>query len=76
MVNIKEFIERLIRNTKEAEVVIDGWIENALKRFKLPRKDDLDSMEQKIKELEEKLHQLEGKSAEENEVSDSEDTAI
>ena len=59
MIAIREFVEKLIRNTKDAEALIDEWIEGALRRFKLPTKSDLDVLEQKISELENKINQLE-----------------
>jgi polyhydroxyalkanoate synthesis regulator phasin len=59
MLGIREFVEKLIRNTKDAEAVIDEWIDGALKRFKLPTRSDLEVLEQKISELENKINQLE-----------------
>ena len=61
MIGIREFVEKLVRNTKDAEAVIDEWIDAGLKRFKLPTKGDLDILEQKISELENKINQLEFK---------------
>ncbi len=62
--DFRDFMDKLVRNTKEAEGIIDEWVKSALKRCMLPTKDDIDLMEQKIEELERKIKELEEKQKE------------
>ena len=55
---VDDFRKRTKKNRKDFESGIDGRIEKALKKFRLPSKKDIDSLTRKLERLEKRVERL------------------